>query len=1362
MPRLIASSAAVKADPHRFRLSRAGVLNVWQYDQQIFEFADGRLLLRGANGAGKSKTLEMLLPFVLDGDRLKITASGRHHTSLPWLMLDGVDSTSRVGYVWVEFARETSDGEREMYTCGVGIKASKTSNQATAWYFTTPRAIGIDLVLEDEAGPLSRDQCRAVVEPDGHFFDSPRTYKHHVGQSLFGLDPDRYDELLRLLYWLRQPQVGEELEPSRLADNLSMSLPELDQDAIRAMGDTLDQLADLGEKLDRRTRSSEALAEFCAVYSRYTGDVTAARAQAFLDAHREHQRRVREAEGAHREQVRLEAELAAAAQDGAAARQQQAATAARLRELEVSSEARSQAALIQLGQRASQLDDAARRAETGARRDSERANSLRSRAEVDAAAVCAQSRAVGSAGQELAPELSRCALPVSLPLPAALLAPRLADRADAESLAAALAELVASLAAVRPAAGAALAAVKVVEAALAEAVEADRSRDRADRDAALAERQHEVAEGRRLEAQAVADAAGSAYADGLAAWMADPRGTPVALPAQLDRPVVETMRASVRSATAADMAVARDAERAAAVRLEHAERVVSDLHDQRAAVEAEHDPTPPSPPLPRSGRDQAAGAPLWRLTDFAAGVAAGDRAGLEAALQSSGLLDAWLRADGALLDPATYDVVVDVGPPAAGRSLADVLEAARDDGQVPVETVTAVLRRVALVDDAASYDGPAAVGFDGSWRLGVLHGRASKEAPQYVGAGARAAERARRLAAIDALLAEAVELLASAAEAASSLTRRRAELDAWLDDLPSAQPLLTAWTRLDERAAAADDAERLLMERRQAAAQARASAAAARAALERLAGEHDLPTSADALTARREQLRDLLARVDRQEATTAQLSAALVRWHRDLDDTDAAAATAADTAAAADQTRAAATGARAEHHTARERLGADVLAWERSLEATRHQLGVDINAAESAGRRTDGLRGLAGASVEAARAASVRVDEHEDVQAAAAGALAALSEVPGFLAIALHRDPDENESAALDVLRGHGAGGRLPAGIAATVGRLVDAARPDRPADGNAVYAELQRLQAGPAADTEPRVLERAGVLVALAGDDTGEHEIAAVARRLEVRVIADRELLTERERALFEDHLLGDLGERLRQRRQEATELVSGMNRLLEGVSSSQGIRVRLGWDLRDDSPDDVRAAVRLLGKPLGSLLPDERTGLRDALHRLIEASRAEDPELGYTEHLARALDYRRWSTFIVRITRPERPGSWEVLGRRTPLSQGEQKIVCYLPLFAAAAAHFTSVAGALGHAPRFVLLDDAFPKIDVRTHPLLFGLLVDLDLDFVLTSERLWGDHASVPSLAIYEALRSPTERGIAQYRHIWDGQRLQAVGG
>jgi uncharacterized protein (TIGR02680 family) len=1363
MPRLIASGESVRADPGRFRLARAGVLNVWQYDEQVFEFADGRLLLRGANGAGKSKTLEMLLPFVLDGDKARITASGRHHTNLLWLMLDGVEAQSRVGYVWVEFARTTDDGEREVFTCGIGIKASRSAQQAGCWYFTSPRSVGADLLLDDDGGPLSKERCRAAVDEDGHFFDAPRAYKHHVGQALFGLDPSRYDELLRLLYWLRQPQVGEDLEPSRLAQILSEALPELDQDAVRGVGETLDQLVHFGEELERRSRASEALTDFCATYAGYAGQVTAERGDTLLAAHRESQRRSREADRAEREGARLDGELSAAVVELNSTKERLSDSYARLRELEASPEARSQQVIQEKGRRARELDDAAGRAEAGAARAGDQASDRRRRTAADAAAVCAQAHAAAASAQELAPEIARCGLPASTALPAGLVEPRLSTRADSPALSSAVSEHVATLGGLRPAAGAALAAVKVVASALTAADDADRVRDTAERDAAQAEQQHEAAEGRRLEAQTGARAAEAAFGEQLAAWQSDPRGTPVDLPAELDRAAVEALAAAVRAATADALSAARAAERTAAVARAQAERSVAELRDRRTAIEAERDPSPPPPALARSPRIDEAGGPLWRLTDFQSGVPADVAARVEAALQAAGLLDAWVRADGALLDPATLDSVLAVGPPVDGASAADLLTPAVPDGcRVAPDVVTTVLRRVALVDDASAYAGPSVIGRDGSWRLGALTGRAVKETAQYVGAGARAGERARRLAEIDALLVGAVDELASARDAEDQAGQRRRGLEAWLADLPTAQPVLSAWTLLDVCTTAAARTELALQERHAVAARERARAVAARQALEALAGEHGLPTSADALEARRDDLRALLVHAERQETAALSLQAAIERWLRDLADTEAAESAAAEATAAAKHTRASAREASTEYNAARELLGADVLTWERALDDTRARLAVLQSADRSAQDRLDTLRVAVGAAGETVRSARERLAEQQPVLAAAAADLAALAGAPGLLAAALGRDLDAGELVAMEVARGQAGGGRLPATVVDAVSGLAAAARPAKPADGNAVYAGLQALQSGPAADAEPRVIEIARVLAVLARDDAGEHEVSVVARRLAAQVAADRELLTERERTLFENHLLGDLGECLRQRRIEATELVAAMNRLLDGVSSSQGVQARLGWDLRDDSPDDVRAVVRLLGQPLGALLPDERTRLRDALHRMIDSSRAEDPDLGYAEHLARALDYRTWSTFTVRITRPEKAGQWEVLGRKTPLSQGEQKIVCYLPLFAAAAAHFTSLAGAAPRAPRFVLLDDAFPKIDVRTHPLLFGLLVDLDLDFVVTSERLWGDHASVPSLSIYEALRSPTERGIAQYRHIWDGQRLQAVGG
>ena len=49
-------------------VNRVGLLNFWYYQNQIFEFSDGMMLLRGTNGSGKSLTMQSLFPVLLDGD----------------------------------------------------------------------------------------------------------------------------------------------------------------------------------------------------------------------------------------------------------------------------------------------------------------------------------------------------------------------------------------------------------------------------------------------------------------------------------------------------------------------------------------------------------------------------------------------------------------------------------------------------------------------------------------------------------------------------------------------------------------------------------------------------------------------------------------------------------------------------------------------------------------------------------------------------------------------------------------------------------------------------------------------------------------------------------------------------------------------------------------------------------------------------------------------------------------------------------------------------------------------------------------------------------------------------------------------
>ena len=111
----------------RWVMNRAGIVNVWQYDRAEFRFAGGRALLRGKNGAGKSKALEVLLPFLLDGDTRTIDASGRDRTTVGWLMSDGRDPGNHVGYVWLELRFTDEDGVDRFCTLGAGLKSSSST-----------------------------------------------------------------------------------------------------------------------------------------------------------------------------------------------------------------------------------------------------------------------------------------------------------------------------------------------------------------------------------------------------------------------------------------------------------------------------------------------------------------------------------------------------------------------------------------------------------------------------------------------------------------------------------------------------------------------------------------------------------------------------------------------------------------------------------------------------------------------------------------------------------------------------------------------------------------------------------------------------------------------------------------------------------------------------------------------------------------------------------------------------------------------------------------------------------------------------------------------------------------------------------
>src|SRR4051812_45582747 len=157
----------------RWQPMRVGIVNLWEYDNAEFWFADGRLVLRGGNGAGKTKVLELTTLMLLRGE---IGASvldpfGSQHRTMRFNLLPtGEDDDPRppsdagLGYAWAEFGRLDDDGTARFFVCGLGVSARRGSGTSavTTWHLITHLRPGRDLKLSPADRPLAQKELRKV------------------------------------------------------------------------------------------------------------------------------------------------------------------------------------------------------------------------------------------------------------------------------------------------------------------------------------------------------------------------------------------------------------------------------------------------------------------------------------------------------------------------------------------------------------------------------------------------------------------------------------------------------------------------------------------------------------------------------------------------------------------------------------------------------------------------------------------------------------------------------------------------------------------------------------------------------------------------------------------------------------------------------------------------------------------------------------------------------------------------------------------------------------------------------------------------------------------------------------------------
>ncbi|MGD0704023.1 MAG: SbcC/MukB-like Walker B domain-containing protein [Trebonia sp.] len=1398
----------------RFKPSRAGVINIWDYVDEEWAFADGRIALRGHNGSGKADS-RRLDPF-----------SGENRTMKSNLLFRGQES--EYGYVWMEFApasepgvaSEPSEPSAETVTLIIGMRAHRNSDGVRMSFFVTGLRVGVDFgLLSADSRPLTERQLRAVLEPEA-WRRTATEYRDLVDNRLFGLGRERYSQLLDLLLALRRPLLAKDLDPAKVSDTLTSGLSPVDDDLVQQAARDFENLAAVQQLFDDLTAANAAVGEFTTHYEAYLRShvkFALDRVQARSDVAADHAERLAVAAASRRSAVAAER---AAESDREASRSEGERLQGRLAGLQNSEEYKAQG----------RIEDKRREVASRAADVARQRGSL----DRDRRRLADQAAAVGKLAQRVT-----------------------GSRAEADRLAAALAdaaqrsgitddgfgpvdagdELLATararVAARRDDIGEIRRLLEAIRDAKAKRAYAEQELTRK---VAAHERQQRDAD---TAAARLAEVRQAAAAD-LATWST--RWAALAGEDELAGPLAEAL-ALIGNAGAVGLAEVYDdrtaARQAAAIAarttldaaLGQVRRHLADLRAERDVIAAEQDDAPPASDLRPATRDARAGAPLWQLVRFAPDIPDETAAAIEGALYGAGLLTAWVHPDPALtrtaleaaeadgyLIPTASGSAPGASPGAASRgakTLADVL-IPEDQEHVPSDVIVAVLRSITLTDDimAAGSDIPAPAASRGvdyvfgyapappparsvasanqplistkaQFSYGVHVGARPKQTPEYIGATNRANRRRARLEEQDDLIAAAADEQGTLAGQADRAAGEQEDFRRARRELPDTRPVAKAAEAASTQAAllsrSREDAEtaRATLDSAVAEADARTRQLRQAAAERRMPTDsHDVDAIARAAAEFENAASDLhkeRATVVRAEEDLAERSEAVERQRLEYAEQETALEEAERAQAALDE----------EFRSLEEALQTDV---QRVLEQIR-QAERDLKAAQNAyqghdtrsrqehDKVTAADRDLLNERQSLADAIGQLFDQ------ASAFAEFARPDLRSLLGVSTARawpDPAawpeagraSEDLADLLAAEADGAGqpdptaavrAALPAAATELLEAFAAATRGGRQVTEGALKNTADRMSVAlkdftdalAACEEDYRVDWEpggAGLVIVNVIDDEGRKPVAGFATRIDERAKDQGVLLEDRERKVLEDELLAALAGQIHTRVVAARDLTRNMNSDTRSKPMSSGISIGIRWAQSDRITDAQRKASHLLDRDTPG--PERLAELRGVLRDMIREYRAGHPRATYREALGSVLDYRSWHAFELILITPGEGEQRLTRAKHSVMSGGEKSAAIHLPLFAAANALYSS---AKAHCPRLIALDEAFVGIDERYKPDLFGLAVKFDLDLFMTGHDLWVTTDAVPMIAHYDLYHDKVTRTTSALLLLWDGQQL-----
>ena len=1332
----------------RWQMNKLGFVNFWLYDWEEFPFSEGRLLLRGENGAGKSVTTQSFIPFMLDGDLrpYRLDAFGSKDRKMAYYLL-GEEKEESTGYLYLEFIKP----ERKLYrTLVVGLRARRSNSAVEFWGFclSDGRRVGTgpeDFALFETKGSqrisLTRQEVHNRFGDSENWVERGSDYKQMVNRMLFGCaEMEQYDRLLRLLIQLRKPKLSKDFSPRLVQEILNASLQPLSEEDIAPMVNSMEKMDTIQHRLESLGQSLQEARQLRNEYTRYNQYVLGKKGQYYLTARQFTQQRQAAMQSLEDQVALTQKTLEEARASHREAEQQAGELSRQLEELPASGD------LNRAVQRKAECQRQVEKQQESIDREQQeehRKQSILEGKERDRRLAVRHCEDLAEQLEQAFRELSEQNEELRYP----------GHPVDLQTL---------DFRQEQPALANFDARLRKAAKLLRHHEEALRQLDLylQDQDAAAQALRHARAE--RDEAERMVVAMRDALSEALAA-LEDPTQ-----PFRLQQAEIKALFALIAAyeGLAQEQAMQEILNRAlqrlsAPLAQESAsckqqqkdsQRQLNELAARRRELENQKDLPPARSEAVQATRAylQERGVPhasFYELVDFEPDLPPERRALLEAQLADAGILDALVvPAEMLAKMPDILAEHPDHFLCREGLSPASTPLPLRPESELPPwADIAGVLSCL-----SGQPTGNAWFAADGRYRQGALQGQSVAQQPAgYIGALARRANRERQIEALSRQIEEKQRELEEIQARLRQVEISQHQLQQAYESRPTTADLAMALDLAARQRNEVERRERTLDDCARQVQQQKMQLAAIHAEI--VPQTQGLPYEQNAETY--DQMVDLCLEyketyqtisVDKGQLELRQ--SRVLDLEQQLDDLNE------DLLACTDRVR------RQQAEQRKTQAALDEL--ERYLAQPEIQ---------ALAQKLDELRAAL------VRAQKKYHDTDTQIQVQQSNLdheRPELARKKQELEKAIAEEETLRQIFDEELCRGPGQPGRQEGPLWQQAETARDRIRQrDRNLGPDDLRTSLEKnMHIASALNTyrmgiqplfeseEGRLRSRVCIQLYLDGQRL---DLLDFIRRLENQREVEEQLLSQEDRRLFETILNQTVITKLSHRINNSQEWTQKMSGIMEQLNTSMGLRFSLVWKGKpaDQQQElDTGELLKLLCKDPAFMGDADREKITDhfraKINRARERSQMEAIPATYSELMREALDFRNWFTFRLFYQKggAEKAAKKELTDSAfNSFSGGEKAMAMYVPLFAALAAQYTAAGG---EAPRLMALDEAFAGVDETNIESMFALVHELGFNYIMNSQALWGCYPSVSSLNIAELWRPQNAPIVTVLRYHWDG--------